>query len=135
MRTSSWAISITDVAEICLKDCLENARHRLLKQAVRDRGDTQRPHSGLSRSLGYLNPPNRWSPIGASSKLLTDFLNPLFQLALKLLDALPVDATCPAPVDPFPGLLEKLRCEQMCQRGEARLAVQLRLPGYLNQLC
>src|ERR1700745_4389393 len=102
MRTPSWTIPVADVAEIRFKDHLENARYRLLKQAVRDRGDPQRPRSGLPRPLGYLDPPNRWSPVCASSKLFADFLNPLFQFALKLLDALPVDSTRPSPVDRFP---------------------------------
>src|SRR5690242_18376689 len=115
MRTSSWAISVADVAEICLKDRLENARHRLLKQAIRDGGNSQRPRSGLARSFGYFNPPNRWSPVCASSKPFTDFLNPPFQLALKLLDAFPIDTTCPFPVHRFPSFLEKLRREQMGQ--------------------
>src|ERR1039457_354202 len=109
MRTPSWTISVTGVAEIYFKDCSENARHRLLKQAVRDGGNSQRPRSGLSRPFGYLNPPNRWSPIGASFELRTHFLDTLFQLALKLLDAFPVDSTCSIPVDRPPSLLEKLR--------------------------
>ena len=135
MRTPSRTIPVADVAKIRLKDCLENARHRLLKQAVSDRGDSQRSRSGLPRPFGYLNPPNRRRSVGASPKLFTDFLNPVFQLAFKLLDALPVDSTRPAPVDGSPSFLEKLRREQMCQRGEAHLAVRLRLLGYLNQFC
>ncbi len=93
------------------------------------------PRSGLARPFGYLNPPDRWSPVSASSKLCADLLNPLFQLALKLLDALPVNSTCPVPVDSFPSLLEKLRREQMSQRGETHPAIQLCFLGYLDQLC
>src|ERR1039458_3245378 len=121
MRTPSWAISVTGVAEIYFKDCSENARHRLLKQAVRDGGNSQRPRSGLSRPFGYLDPPNWWSPIGASFELRTHFLDTLFQLALKLLDAFPVDSTCSIPVDRPPSLLEKLRRKQVRQRGETHL--------------
>src|SRR5579859_3698746 len=132
MRTPCRTIPVADVAKIRLKDCSENARHRLLKQAVRDRGNSQRSRAALARPLGYLYPTNRWSSVGASSKLCADFLYPLFQLAFKLLDALPVDSTCPVPVDRFPSLLEKLRREQMGQRGETHLAIQLRLLGYLD---
>src|SRR6266404_6097289 len=135
MRASPRPISIADVAEVCFENRFENARHRLLKQAVRDSGNSQRPRSGLARPFGYLNPPNRRSPVSTSSQLYADLLNPLFQLALKLLDALPVNSACPAPVDSFPSLLEKLRREQMCQRGETHPAIQLCFLGYLDQLC
>src|ERR1700727_3394952 len=123
MRASPRPISIADVAEVCFKNRFENAPRRLLKRAVRDSGNSQRPRSDLARPFGYLNPPNRWSPVGASSKLYADLLNPLFQLALKLLDALPVNCARPPPVDSFPSLLEKLRREQMCQRGEPHLSI------------
>jgi hypothetical protein len=115
MRAAPRPISIADVAEVCLEDRLENARHRLLKQAVADRGNPQRPRTGLARPLGYLYPPNRRSTVGSGFKPFADLLYSQFQLALKLLDALPVDSTCSVPIDRFPSLLEKLRCEQMCQ--------------------
>src|ERR1700685_3179353 len=83
MRAPPRPISIADCAEVCFENRFENARHRLLKQAVRDSGNSQRPRSGLARPLRYLNPPNRRSPVSASSKLYADLLNPLFQLALK----------------------------------------------------
>ena len=95
MRATPRPISIADVAEVCLEDRLENARHRLLKQAVADRGNTQRPRTGLARPLGYLYPPNRWSTVGSGFKPFADLLYPQFQLTLKLLDASP--STPPAP--------------------------------------
>src|SRR6266571_2124372 len=109
MRATPRPISIAGVAEIRFKNRLENARHRLLKQAVRDGGNTQRPRTALSRPLGNVYPPNRWSTVSAGLKPLADFPNSLFQLALKLLNALPIDSACPAPVDRRPSVLEKLR--------------------------
>jgi hypothetical protein len=45
--------------------------------------------------------------------LLVDFLNPLFQLNLKLLATLTVDPSRRAPVHLSPSFLEKLRRQQM----------------------
>jgi len=53
-------------------------------------------------AFGYFNPPDRWCAIGAGSKLCANFFNPLLQLTLKLLGALPVDATGRAPCPTFP---------------------------------
>src|SRR5450755_2803788 len=106
MRAAPRSISIADVTEIRFKYRLENARHRLLKQAISDSGYTQRPRTTLPGSLGYIYPPDRWSTVGAGSKPCADFLNSLFQLALKLLDAFPIDPACSAPVDGPPSLLE-----------------------------
>jgi len=62
----------------------------------------------LAWPLGYVYPPNRWSPIGAGFKPRADLLNSQFQFTLKLLDAFPIDAACPMPVDRPPSLLEEL---------------------------
>ena len=64
-----------------------------------------------------------YSSVGAGFEPCADFLNSLFQLALKLLDALPIDPSCATPINRSPSFLEKLRREQMSQRGETHLAV------------
>jgi hypothetical protein len=135
MRATPRSVSVTGVAKVRFKDCLENARHRLLKQAVGDRGYAQRPRTSLARPFGYFDPPHRWSSVGAGLEPFADVLEPLFQRALKLLDAFPVNAACAMPVDHSPCLLEELRREQVRQRGETHLAIQFCSFGYLSQLC
>src|SRR5882757_9965511 len=88
----------------------------------------------LPWAFGYFNPPDRWCAIGAGSKLCANFFNPLLQLTLKLLGALPVDATGRAPVHHAPRFREKFRRQQVRQRGESHRAMQFGLLRYLTQL-
>src|SRR5258708_39482692 len=94
MRATARSVSVTGVAKVRFKDRLENARHRLLKQAVGDRGDAQRPRTRLARPFGYFDPPHRWSSAGAGFNPFPDVLEPLFQPALKLPGAFPVNSAC-----------------------------------------
>src|SRR5215467_13273967 len=113
MRATPRSVSITGVAKVRFKDRLENARYRLLKQAVGHRGNSQRSRTRLARPFGYFHPPHRWGSVDAGFQPFADFLKPLFQRALKLLDAFPVHAACTMPVDHSPGLPEKFRREQV----------------------
>src|SRR5260370_25760971 len=135
MRATARSVSVTGVAKVRFKDRLENARHRLLKQTVGDRGYAQRPRTRLARPFGYFDPPHRWSSVGAGFKPFADVLEPLFQRALKLLDAFPVNAACTMSVDHSPGLLEERRREQVRQRRETHLTIQFSFLCYLSQLC
>src|SRR5258708_19208721 len=98
MRATARSVSVTGVAKVRFKDRLENARHRLLKQAVGDRGYAQRPRTRLARPFGYFDPPHRRSSVAAGFKPFEAVLEPLFHRALKLLDALPLHPPCPTPV-------------------------------------
>jgi hypothetical protein len=106
-----------------------------LHQAVLNRRNPERASPVFTRSLGYFDPPDRWCAVCAAFQSCADVLNPLLQLAFKLLSTFPVDPTRPLPVHHSPGLPEECRREQMSQRRETRLPVQLGLPGYLTQLC
>src|SRR6202048_3139382 len=99
-----------------------------------DRGDPQWARSGFAWTFGYSTPPDRWCAIGAGSKLCANLFDPLLQLALKLLGALPVDPTGRAPVPPSPRFREEFRCQQVRQRGESHRAIQFGLLRYLTQL-
>src|SRR5258708_12340052 len=90
MRATARSVSVTGVAKVRFKDRLENARHRLLKQTVGDRGYAQRPRTRLARPFGYFDPPHRWSLVGAGFKPFADVLEPLFHRALHLLDPFPL---------------------------------------------
>jgi len=92
VRVAPRSKAVTAVEEIRFKHGLDNARYRPRQQPMRDRGDALWARSGFAWSFGYFNPPDRWCAIGAGSKLCANFFNPLLQLALKLLGALPVDA-------------------------------------------
>jgi hypothetical protein len=126
--------AVTAVEKIRFEHCLDNARYRSLQQPIRDRGDPQRARSGFAWPFGYFNPPNRWRAIGACSKLCTNLLDPLLQLALKLLGALPIDPTGRAPVHHAPRFREEFRRQQVRQRGESHRAIQFGLLRYLTQL-
>src|SRR5439155_22437025 len=95
MRATPRPISIASVAEIRFKNRLENARHRLLKQSVRDSGNTQRPRTALPRPLGDVYPPNRWNTLDAGLNPFADYPNSMFQLTLQLLDALAIHSAHP----------------------------------------
>src|ERR1700738_2543851 len=97
-------------------------------------GDPQWSRAGFPWPLGYFNPPDRWCAIGAGSKLCANLFDPLLQLALKLLGALPVDPTGRAPVHHSPRFREEFRCQQVRQRGESHRAIQFGLLRYLTQL-
>src|SRR6516225_5863843 len=135
MRVAPRPKSIRAVEEVRLEDYFEDTRHRPLHQSVFDRRNPERSRSFFARSFGYFNPPHRWCPIGAGLKPGTNVLNPLLQLAFELLSTFPVDPTRPVPVHHPPGFPEECRGEQVSQRRETRLPVQLGLPGYLAQLC
>src|SRR5260370_42027633 len=89
----------------------------------------------LDGLLWFFAPPHWWSSVGAGFKPFADVLEPLFQRALKLLDAFPVNAACTMSVDHSPGLLEERRREQVRQRSETHLTIQFSFLGYLSQLC
>src|SRR5207244_6195612 len=59
MRATPRPISIAGVAEIRFKNRLENARHRLLKQAVRHGGNTQRPRTAARSASRFAGQASR----------------------------------------------------------------------------
>ena len=134
VRVAPRSKAVTAVEEIRFKHGLDNARYRPLQQPIRDRGNPQWPRSGFAWAFGYFNPPDRWCAIGAGSKLCANLFDPLLQLALKLLGALPVDPTGRAPVHHAPRFREEFRRQQVRQRGESHRAIQFGLLRYLTQL-
>src|ERR1700723_3257865 len=101
VRVAPRSKAVTAVEEIRFKHGLDNARYRSLQQPIRDRGDPQWARSGFAWPFGYFNPPDRWCAIGAGSKLCANLFDPLLQLAVKLLGALPVDAAGVRPREKF----------------------------------
>src|ERR1700737_2065635 len=93
VRVAPRSKAVTAVEEIRFKHCLDNARYRSLQQPIRDRGDRQRARAGFAWPFGSFTPPCRWCARGAGAKLRRKLFDPLLQLALKLLGALPVDPT------------------------------------------
>src|SRR5262249_14478609 len=135
VRVAPGPKPIRAVEHIRLKNGFKAPPHRPLHQSVLDRRNTERASSVFTRSLGYLDPPDRRCAIGAAFQSCADVLNPFLQLAFELLGTFPVDPTCAMTVHQTPRLREECRREQMSQRRETRLPVQLGLPGYLAQLC
>jgi len=135
VRVAPGPKPIRAVEEVRLENCFKDARHRPLHQSVLDRRNTERASSGFAWSLGYLDPPNWRCTIGAAFQSCADVLNPFLQLACELLGTFPVDPTRSMPVHQTPRFHEECRREQMSQRRETRLPVQLGLPDYLTQLC
>src|SRR6202163_2280128 len=134
MRVAPRSKAVTAVEEIRFEHGLDDARYRSLQQPIRDRGDPQWARSGFAWTFGYFNPPDRWCAIGAGSKLCANLFDPLLQLALKLLGALPVDPTGRAPVHHAPRFREEFRRQQVHQRAESRSAIQFVFLRYLAQL-
>src|SRR6516165_656565 len=85
--------------------------------------NSQRPRPCLARSLGYLHSAHRWSPIGPLLQTFAQLLNACVQVLFEFLRRLAIDTACAPTIHLLPGLSEKLRCEQMRQRGEAYLPI------------
>jgi hypothetical protein len=81
---------------------------------------------------GYFDLSDRWCAVDASSNLCANFLDPLLQPVLELLGAFPVDSTGCALVHHLPCFHEKFRRQQVRQRGESHLPIQLGLLCYLT---
>src|SRR5262252_2775497 len=127
--------SIRAFQEIRLEHRFQYACDRSLEQAVFDRGNSQRPRPYLARSLGYLHSAHRWSPIGPSLQTFAQLLNASVELLFEFLRRLAIDTACAPTIHLLPGLSEKLRCEQMRQRGEAYLPIRPCFRCDLIQLC
>src|SRR5215469_2619583 len=117
--------SIRTLQEIRLKHRSQDARDCSLQQAVLDCGNSQRPRPYLARSLRYLHSAHRRSLVGPSLQAFAQFLHARVQVLFELLRCLAVYTACAPSVHLLPGLLKKLRCEQMRQRGEAPLGLTL----------